>query len=212
MAIRPLTLQELAAAIGNQSSAFITIEQAVRDQIALCGSFLKVHGHEVALVHQSARDCLLREEPAGNPVLEEFRIKPEEAHLELARTCFDCIEHSALQHAPLDITDASCLPGSPLLLYAALHWPEHARCCSVGAHPPTLRVRRRVGLWDLFTRLYNGQTDWPTGCLVNKRAAYKFQAPIFTPGDYLQRTPFGAPKEGFGKTHKSRRRGYLIPK
>jgi hypothetical protein len=29
----------------------------------------------------------------------------------------------------------------------------------VGAHPPTLRVRQRVGLWDLFTRLYNGQTD-----------------------------------------------------
>jgi hypothetical protein len=82
----------------------------------------------------------------------------------------------------------------------------------VGAHPPTLRVRQRVGLWDLFTRLYNGQTDWPTGCLVNKRAAYKFQAPIFTPGDYLQRTPFGAPKEVFGKTHKSRRRGYWIPK
>ena len=83
---------------------------------------------------------------------------------------------------------------------------------NVGAHPPTLRVRQRVGLWDLFTRLYNGQTDWPTGCLVNKRAAYKFQAPIFTPGDYLQRTPFGAPKEVFGKTHKSRRRGYWIPK
>jgi hypothetical protein len=85
------------------------------------------------------------------------------------------------------------------------------RVYPVGAHPPTLCVRQRVSLWDLFTRLYNGQTDWLTGCLVNKRAAYKFQAPIFTPGDYLQRTPFGAPKEVFGKTHKSRRRGYWIP-
>jgi hypothetical protein len=89
MAIRPLTLQELAAIIGVQSSAFITTEQAVRDQIAFCGPFLKVHEHEVALVHQSARDYLLREEPAGNPVLGEFRIRPEEAHLELALTCFD---------------------------------------------------------------------------------------------------------------------------
>ena len=130
MAVRPLTLQELAAVIGIQSSAFITTEQAVRDQIAFCGPLLKVREHEVTLVHQSARDYLLREEPARNPVLEEFRIKPEEVHLQLARTCFDCIEHSALQHAPLDITDASYLPESPLLLYAALHWQEHAMCCS----------------------------------------------------------------------------------
>jgi hypothetical protein len=78
-----------------------------------------VHEHEVAL-HQSARDYLLREEPAGNPVLEEFRIKPEEAHLLMAETSLDCIEHSALQYAPLHMNDASCLLESLLLLYAAL--------------------------------------------------------------------------------------------
>ena len=132
MAIRPLTLQELAAAI-SIPSAFITADQAVRDLVTFYEPFLKVHEHEVALVHQSARDYLLREEPDGSPVLEAFRIKPEEAHLELARTCFDCIEYSALQYAPQDLNDASCLLESPLLLYAALYWPEHARYCSTYA-------------------------------------------------------------------------------
>ena len=130
MAVRPLTLQELAAAIGIQSSALLTIEQAVRDQVALCGFFLNVSKQEVDLVHQSARDYLLRKEPDSDAVLEEFRIKPEEAHLELARTCFDCITHSALQYAPLDLGNVSYLQESPLLRYAALYWPEHARCCS----------------------------------------------------------------------------------
>jgi len=130
MAIRPLTLQELAAAIGIQSSALITIEQAVRDQVALCGPFLKLRDQEVGLVHQSARDYLLRKEPDSDSVLEDFRIKPEEAHLELARTCFDCIEHSALQYRPLDFDNGSCSQEPPLLKYAALYWPEHARCCS----------------------------------------------------------------------------------
>jgi ankyrin repeat protein len=170
MAIRPLTLQELAAVLGIQSSAFITTEQAVRDQIAFCGPLLKVHEHEVALVHQSARDYLLREEPAGNPVLEEFRIKPEEAHLELARACFDCIEHSALQHTPLDITDASCLAESPLLLYAALHWPEHARRCSTFAKE----------LLDLSRPFFQKESDlrrnwWET---YRKREAWLKASPL----------------------------------
>src|SRR6266480_733006 len=130
MAIRPLKLEELAAAIGIQPSALISTEQAIRDQVALCGPFLKLHEQEVGLVHQSARDYLLRKEPDSNAILEEFRIKPEEAHLELARTCFNCIVHSSLQDTPLDLEDESWSQQSPLLAYAVFHWPEHARCCS----------------------------------------------------------------------------------
>ena len=127
MAIRPLRLRELAAAIGIQSSILITTEQAVRDQVVLCGLFLKVQEQEVYLVHQSARDYLLRKEPDNNAVLEEFRINAEEAHLELARTCFNCVAHSAVQYAPLNLDDGSCSQESPLLKYGALYWPEHAR-------------------------------------------------------------------------------------
>jgi ankyrin repeat protein len=128
-AVRPLMLQELAAAMGIQSSALITTEQAVRDQVALCG-LLKVQEQEVILVHQSAREYLLRKEPDSDAVLEGFRIKPKEAHLELSRTCLDTVAHSALQYAPLNLDDGFCSQESPLLKYAALYWPEHARCSS----------------------------------------------------------------------------------
>ena len=82
------------------------------------------------LVPQSARDYLLRKEPDSNAILEEFRIKPEEAHLELAWTCFDCVACSGIQYAPLNFDNGSFSQESSLLKYAALHWPEHARYCS----------------------------------------------------------------------------------
>jgi ankyrin repeat protein len=130
MAFRPLTLQELAAAIGIQSAASVTVEQAVRDQVALCGLFLQVRGQEVSLIHRSARGYLLRKERDSNEVLEEFRIKPEEAHLEIAQGCFDCVAQSDLKYTPLDLYAESCSEKFPLLKYASLHWPEHARSCS----------------------------------------------------------------------------------
>lgn len=102
MALRPLTLQELSTAIGIvPTSAGITMDQTIRDKVAHCGPFLKVQGQTVHLVHQSARDYLLRKNCDINTVLEGFRIKSEAAHLELARTCFDCVTQSCLQDTPL---------------------------------------------------------------------------------------------------------------
>ncbi|KAH0538358.1 hypothetical protein FGG08_005053 [Glutinoglossum americanum] len=121
MAVRPLTLRELAAAISVQPPRYRSAEEAVCDLITLCNPFLRVHNNEVSLVHKSARDYLLREETDRNPVLEEFRIKPEKAHLELARKCLSCI------------SDTSCSEESPLSNYAVLHWPEHARDSSIHA-------------------------------------------------------------------------------
>lgn len=148
LAIRPLTLEELAVAVNIETSASITTDQAIRDQVALCGSFLKIHECEVSLIHESARDHLLREEPDGNPVLEEYRIKPEQAHLELARTCLDYVQQSNLQYAAEysydsddsrygddgDESDNTAHPQkSPLFNYAVRHSPEHARCSSTYA-------------------------------------------------------------------------------
>ncbi|EAL85341.1 ankyrin repeat domain-containing protein [Aspergillus fumigatus Af293] len=131
MAARPLTLQELAAVVGIRSSNLITAQQAIRDRITLCGLFLKIQGQEVVLVHQSARDYLLRKEPDSDIVLEYFRIKSEEAHLMLAQACLDCLAHSSLQYEPLDLNNESYSQESPLLNYAAFHWPVHAQRSSV---------------------------------------------------------------------------------
>ncbi|KAI0451983.1 hypothetical protein F5B21DRAFT_516384 [Xylaria acuta] len=65
-AVRPLSLQ-LVAATGIQSSPLINAEQAARDEIALCGPFLKVHEDKITFVHQSAREYLLRIDRDSHP-------------------------------------------------------------------------------------------------------------------------------------------------
>jgi ankyrin repeat protein len=131
MAARPLRLDELAAAAGVQSSApYTTIEQATRDAITHCGPLLKVQEQEVAFVHQSARDYLLRKECDSDAVLEEFRLRDEPSHLELAQKCLHCIAQSGLQVKHIYIDTTLDPHESPLLQYAMLHWPEHAERCS----------------------------------------------------------------------------------
>jgi hypothetical protein len=57
LAARPLQQRELATAVGLLTpSSLLTIEQATRDAIVLCGPLLRVQEQEVSLVHQSARD------------------------------------------------------------------------------------------------------------------------------------------------------------
>ena len=133
LAIRPLQLQELAAATGVR--LFYpqeTIEQAIRDAITLCGPLLKVQKQEVSLVHQSARDYLLRKERDSNAVLESFRLRVEHSHLELAQKCLQCIAQSGLQDRAIDFDAELGSRESPLLRYAALHWSEHAHNISAG--------------------------------------------------------------------------------
>ncbi|CEJ55150.1 hypothetical protein PMG11_01425 [Penicillium brasilianum] len=125
MALRPLALQELTAAIF-PSTKHVS-DQAIRDHITLCGPILEIHNQQVHLVHQSAKDYLLPEKPGYDTIQEKFRIRVEEAHAELARTCLHYIENSDLRKRPLVIWGASVQRQWPLLDYATLHWPEHAR-------------------------------------------------------------------------------------
>lgn len=129
MAVRPLTLQELALAIA--LSTAISDEQVIRDQITLCEPILKIEGLKVKLVHQSVGDYLRWEKPDDDPILENFRIKAPKAHAQIAKTCLKYIENSDLRYEDLNIEDASVLQKSPLLNYAALHWLEHARYSSM---------------------------------------------------------------------------------
>jgi ankyrin repeat protein len=130
MAFRPLTLLEIALAIGLKSpSSSISLKHAIRDEVVLCGSFLKVQYSEVTLIHQSVREYLLDEKQHNSPVLEAFRIKPNEAHFEMAQTCFQFIKQSSLQQSsliPYELQSREQL----FLRYAAQHWLEHSASCS----------------------------------------------------------------------------------
>ena len=62
MAVRPLSLQELARAVDIKSTALRTVDEAIWDQVKICSPFLVVQEQSVCLVHQSARDYLLHGE------------------------------------------------------------------------------------------------------------------------------------------------------
>ncbi|KAK3707864.1 hypothetical protein LTR37_011866 [Vermiconidia calcicola] len=125
MAQRLLTLRELGSAIGVQSSATIDFDRSIRDQVKICGALLKVQGQEVSLVHHSAREYLVRTQADENAVLEKFRIIPETANLQIARSCLACIERSPLSHKALRKIDLD-LREVDLLEYSINFWPKHA--------------------------------------------------------------------------------------
>jgi hypothetical protein len=74
MAVRPLTLIELSTAIESIPSLSLSCDEVIRDQITFCGYFLMVKEDRIRLIHQSAKDYLLRKIPDLNPKLEFFRI------------------------------------------------------------------------------------------------------------------------------------------
>ncbi|KAL9117500.1 MAG: hypothetical protein Q9187_005963 [Circinaria calcarea] len=130
MAVRPLTLSELSVAIETNvgTPGIFSRDKVITDQVSYCGYFLKIKDNKIDLIHQSAKDYLLRKSCDSNPELEFFRVKEEVSNLEIARKCLDYLQNGALAAGQVNLkTDASHLKAFPLLSYAVLHWPEHAR-------------------------------------------------------------------------------------
>ena len=131
MALRPLTLPELSVALGisvDPSTIHFSPTDIAKDQVSWCGNILTVTGDEVNLIHQSAKDYLLRKDVDSNPELESFRVKEEIANTEIAGRCFDYLQEGALAGGPVDLEeDKAHLNKFPLLSYAAVSWPTHAR-------------------------------------------------------------------------------------
>jgi len=134
IAIRPLTLTELSAATGIRLVAKLSIDEEMRDYVGFCGYLLTVTGNEVGLIHQSAKDYLLRKNPDLNPELEFFRVREEETNAEIAKTCFTYLHSGAFADGSVQLVeiynkaaDTTHLLAFPLLSYAVLHWLEHAQ-------------------------------------------------------------------------------------
>lgn len=128
--VRPLTLSELSAAIETavKPSVMSNCNKVMRDQVSYCGYIVTIKEDKVGLIHQSAKDYLLRKSRDSNPELEVFRVKEEIRNLEIARKCLDCLQNGALTNREVDLLkNTAHLKAFPLLSYAALHWPEHAR-------------------------------------------------------------------------------------
>lgn len=140
LAVSPLSLPELAAATDTHSSRYIDTETAMLDRIKMCGPIITVQDGKVNLVHQSAKDYLLRDEVHDGKELQVFRCKAGDDHSVIASYCLKCVERSKLQH---ELVLMSHLPDpeyedsypqhNPLLRYAVYHWPEHARSACIPA-------------------------------------------------------------------------------
>ena len=130
MAVRPLTLSELSAIIepNVKPPAGFTREDVTKYQVSYCGYFLTIKGCEVNLIHQSAKDYLLRGDRGSNPELEDFRMEESAGNHEIARKCLQYLEDNLLASEDIDLRNTiSRFEAFPLLSYATSYWHVHAR-------------------------------------------------------------------------------------
>ena len=168
MAIRPLTLSELSVAIDVKPSVGFSRNEVMRDYVSYCGYFLTIKKDEVGLIHQSAKDYLLRKTRDSNPELEVFRVKEEIGNLEIARKCLEYLQNGALENWKVNLRMDTA--HFPLLSYAALHWHEHARS-----------LARSEDIFDLSLPFYHKEspirTSWPRAYWYAKRFALPRHSP-----------------------------------
>ncbi len=168
MAVRPLTLSEMSAAIelGVEPSSNFTRDDVMREKLSYCGYFLTIREREISLIHQSPKEYLLRGSQDSNPVLELLRIPEKTGNLEIARKCFEYLQNGALAEGPVDLGERkpSRLDSFPLLSYAVLYWPEHAKSLS-GSN----------SMFDLSQPFYNENSHVRDSWLWTVRSQYRGQ-------------------------------------
>lgn len=132
MAFRPLHVNQLAAIVDRQHHDSIPAEQHILDQLTICGSFVLISNKSVRLIHESAREYLLRAHDHKIVALREIHVDPSRVHLEMAATCITSIENeyakrkTGARSAPTPRFGVSTSQDT-LHDYARYHWPEHAR-------------------------------------------------------------------------------------
>ncbi|PGH02303.1 hypothetical protein GX51_04744 [Blastomyces parvus] len=117
---RPLVVEELAVALKPEFGSFNNLKITI-DQI--CGDFIITKESKISLVHQTARQFLL----SNNPRL-PFSIDSRKGHELIARVCMNFLS----DHKWKTRFTASQDPHSevPFLLYATTFWAHHVRWAS----------------------------------------------------------------------------------
>lgn len=151
LALRPLTLEEIRAAIGLSLDAEITYRQ-LETTISLCGGILSTHQQEVVLAHQSIRAFFLdlKANPSEHPRLKAFHFDETLLHAELTNMCIlylergalnmqkgmktlrkvlqlsDCVRVAAADGSTMSEAEINHNAQFPLLKYIVVNWPRHA--------------------------------------------------------------------------------------
>ena len=153
-AMRPLTLDELAAATRADNIDGLSPVQVMRDRVKFCGSMLKLVGREIHFIHRTAKAYLLQLTADKSSALNTFHVSPLEAHRNIALTCLKYLRNGALAKGSIDLRENDIHSGSvhrrkqyPFLDYSARYWPEHVRLASTCTDE----------LYELLNTLYNRQ-------------------------------------------------------
>ena len=127
---RPLTTNEMAMALGiatcprarNAVQAAINPVHLDKKLRGLCGLFVFTNNSKIYLIHQTAREFLIREKVDNYPISAySFRLKDTEdqmAHICLRYLSMVCFEKDESQTFP-DLLK--------FLEYSAVYWPDHVR-------------------------------------------------------------------------------------
>ncbi len=134
VAVRPMSLAEMSAAIPIEREEGFSNDGIIRDLITDCKGLLVIVDDTVSLVHQSVKDYLVAQDSDANVSRNLFRVKKNLAHEEVARTCISYLQGGSLadgrvlEGGPFNRRVSPARNASfPLLSYSILNWPAHAR-------------------------------------------------------------------------------------
>ncbi|KAJ5475328.1 purine and uridine phosphorylase [Penicillium diatomitis] len=141
---RPLTTEEMAMALGiAESPQSETVAEAGLDSSRmggvirrLCGLFVFINHSKVYLLHQTAKDFLMRKNNACN-IEHLFLWTLTDVEHQLALICLRCLLMKNLVN-----DDLYHIPG--FLKYAAIYWQDHVREMGVTQDPKAIQRLQQV--------------------------------------------------------------------
>ena len=110
---RVMTVAELSQALEPEFPAVLDLERAIKD---VCGGFVVVSNKNVAMIHQTARDYLVK-----TPSLQLYISAPK-AHYHLFQKSLSFLLDPTLK---AKLGQIAALPAQPFLRYAATSWLYH---------------------------------------------------------------------------------------
>ncbi|KAJ5305108.1 uncharacterized protein N7443_004768, partial [Penicillium atrosanguineum] len=129
---RPLTIQEMAMALGIATSSGSSTKQAGLDLIGLdgilrrcCGLLIFTSNSKIFLIHQTAREFLITKKDSNNPNCAYWHSLTD-AEDQMAKIC---LRYLLMEDSKYD-GESGPFSGS-FLEYSAVHWPDHVRNMSL---------------------------------------------------------------------------------
>ncbi|KAF7172661.1 hypothetical protein CNMCM5623_004803 [Aspergillus felis] len=129
---RPITLDELTSCI-DLPEDFADDQESLSEVVGFCGSFLTLRGRTISLVHQSAKDFLLREAfdgifpKGGDNIHYSIFSKSLQA---IARTLHRDIYSLVAPGYPIDQVKKPDQDSLAATRYACVYWVDHLNECS----------------------------------------------------------------------------------